>query len=127
MISVGKPCFPEPVDDAVDQEPKTNRKATRIPTSGVKLVKPKFLKRVKPEYPPKLKAQGIEGNVVVEVRVDQRGQVAAAKIIAPAEYAELNEQALIAARKEVFSPATRAGKAIPFTLTYTVRFRLNES
>ena len=31
-----------------------------------------------------------------------------------------------AARREEFTPATRDGRALPFTLTFTYRFRLSE-
>jgi TonB family protein len=109
------------------QAPGTNRKATRIPQAGVKLVKPKRKSRVKPDYPPKLRAQGIEGNVVIEVQLAADGTVLKASIVSPCPYPEMNEQALIAAEKEQFAPATRNGKGIPFTISYTVRFRLSES
>tara|TARA_R110002096_G_scaffold436061_1_gene666644 strand:- start:33025 stop:33771 length:747 start_codon:yes stop_codon:yes gene_type:complete len=116
-----------PEDGATDIDaPKTNRKATRIPTAGVKLVKPKPKARVKPEYPPTLRAQGIEANVVVEVSINASGKVTKARLIDGSKYDDMNTQALIAARKETFSPATRDGVAIPFTITYTIRFRLND-
>ena len=44
---------------------RTNRAATRIPTVGADLKKPKRLKAVEPVYPEAYRAQGIEGNVVV--------------------------------------------------------------
>ena len=118
-----------PKDGATDGDidaPKTNRKATRIPTAGVTLVKPKPKSRVKPTYPPTLRAQGIEANVVVEVSIDASGNVTKARLIDGSKYDDMNAQALIAAKKETFSPATRDGVAIPFTITYTIRFRLND-
>lgn len=104
-----------------------NRTATRIPQEGVKLVKPTRRSRVKPVYPPELRAQGIEGNVVVQVRLGPTGQVLDVEIVSPSPYAEMNTQALAAARRESFSPATRDGVPIEFTLSYTIRFRLSES
>ncbi len=73
-----------------------------------------------------MRAQGIEANVVVEVSIDVTGKVKKARIVDGSKYSDMNEQALIAARKETFSPATRDGVAIPFTITYTIRFRLND-
>jgi protein TonB len=118
---------PEAQETTEVPDPKTNRKATRIPQKGVKLVKPKRKTRVKPDYPPKLRAQGIEGNVVVEVQIEANGKIKKVSIVSPSPYEEMNTQALIAANKEVFSPATRNGKGIPFTISYTVRFRLSDS
>lgn len=121
----------KPDDATAPPAPKTeapqNRTATRIPQKGVELVKPKRLNVVKPSYPPTLRAQGIEGDVVVQVRLDPAGTVIDASIVSGAEYPEMNAEALVAARKERFAPATRNGTAVEFTLTYTVRFRLSDS
>src|SRR5690606_23075550 len=71
-----------------------NRAATRIPGDGVKLVKPRRLGDVRPDYPPELRAQGIEGNVVVQVRLDRAGSVVEATVVSPAPYPEMNAAAL---------------------------------
>src|SRR5690606_18220546 len=104
-----------------------NRVATRIPTPGVKLVKPKRSSQVRPNYPPKLRAQGIEANVVVEVRLDAQGAVVEATLVSPCPYEEMNQEALAAARRERFAPAMRDGKAIAYSISYTIRFRLSDS
>ena len=92
----------------------------------MKLVKPKRLQRIKPAYPPTLRAQGIEANVVVKVEVDATGKVTQVEIISPAKESEFNEAAKRAARQEKFSPATKDGKAIPYSISYTYRFRIND-
>jgi protein TonB len=117
----------KPTTEQPASETKTNRTATRIPQKGVEVVKPKRLGVVKPNYPAKLRAQGIEADVVVEVRLDPSGTVLSASIVVPSDYPEMNDEALAAARREKFSPATRDGSPIDFTLTYTVRFRLSDS
>lgn len=104
-----------------------NRTATRVPQKGVELVKPKRLTSVKPNYPPTLRAQSIEADVVVQVRLDASGAVIDATIVSGSAYPEMNSEALIAARKERFAPATRDGTGIEFTLTYTIRFRLSDA
>ena len=116
---------PEPVVEPTPA-PSKNRRATRVPKKGVKLVKPKRKNRVKPAYPELLRAQGVEDNVVVKVTISRTGAVTAVEIIAPSKYDELNTAARAAAKKERFEPATKNGKAVEFTLSFTYRFRLSE-
>ena len=104
-----------------------NRVATNIPTTGVTLTKPKRLSALKPEYPSVLKAQGIEGNVVVLVSIDEKGRVTRVRIIKGSGYEAMDTSAKNAAQKERFSPATRNGEPIAYTLKYTYRFRVRES
>lgn len=128
-VAQDSPATQAPPSPQADPKPDapTNRTATRIPARGVELVKPKRLAAVKPAYPPELRAQGIEADVVVEVQLDPTGAVRAASIVVPCPYPEMNTEALASARRERFAPATRDGTPIEFTLTYTVRFRLSET
>jgi len=109
-----------------DQAGTGNKQATRIPTAGVKLVLPKRRKPVVPDYPPALKAQGIEADVPVMVSLDATGAVTAVKILKSSGHPELDEAARKAALAESFEPASRDGVAIPYTLSYTYRFRLED-
>jgi protein TonB len=117
---------PGPSTEVVKGPTSPNRVATIVPRKNVKIVKPKRKQRVKPEYPAILKAQGIEGNVVVEVQISAEGIVKSVEIIAPAKEAEFNEAAKLAAMKEIFEPATRDGKAISFRLSFTYRYRISD-
>jgi periplasmic protein TonB len=103
-----------------------NKQATRIPTAGVKLLLPKRKKPVVPDYPPALKAQGIEADVPVMVSLDATGAVTSVKILKSSGHPELDEAARKAALAESFEPASRDGVAIPYTLSYTYRFRLED-
>ena len=109
-----------------EQAGSGNKQATRIPTAGVKLVLPRRKKPVVPDYPPALKAQGIEADVPVMVSLDATGAVTAVKILKSSGHPELDEAARKAALAESFEPATRDGVAIPYTLSYTYRFRLED-
>ena len=109
-----------------DQADTGNKQATRIPTAGVKLILPKRKKPVVPDYPPALKAQGIEADVPVMVSLDATGAVTAVKILKSSGHPELDEAARKAALAESFEPASRDGVAIPYTLSYTYRFRLED-
>ncbi len=121
-----KPPEKKPEPDKKPEPVQRNRKSQNIPAGGAgdELVKPKRSQRVEPDYPPELRAQGIEANVVVQVQIDATGVVTKVDIIAPAPQAAFNEAARAAALREQFAPATRGGKAIPFTLSFTYRFRI---
>jgi protein TonB len=102
------------------------RAATAIPSKGEKLEKPRRLELKEPAYPATLRAQGIEGEVLVTVSIDALGVVQQAAVLRGSGHAEFDAAALSAARAERFAPATRDGTPVPFTLSYTYRFRIEE-
>lgn len=104
--------------------PGPNRVAAHIPGAKVKLVKPKRISRVEPSYPSILRAQDIEGTVVLRVHINAQGKVTKVDIVAGAKHAAFNESARIAALKECFRPSTKNGVAIPFDITFSSRFRI---
>ena len=111
------------------EQPKardTKREASRIPTRDVVFVPPKRLTPSRPPYPPTLKTQGIEGDVVVRVQIAADGSVSSVSIVQSSGHAAFDATARQAARAERFSPATRDGEAIPYSLTYSYRFRIDD-
>ena len=58
------------------------------------------------------------------VKLDAAGKVIDVRIIKKSDHPEFDEAARQAALREQFDPATRDGTAIPYTLSYTYRFRL---
>jgi TonB family protein len=102
------------------------REATRIPTRDVKLEKPRRLRQQQPAYPATLRAQGIEGSVMVSVNIDTAGVVQQASVLRSSGHAEFDSAALNAARAERFAPATRDGTAVPYTLSYSYHFRIED-
>ncbi len=106
--------------------PPANRRATRVPTGAGKIDKPKILKSFKPEYPELLRAQNVEDVVKVEVRLDKKGKVTSARVVAPSKHKEFNKAALAGAKKFSFAPAKRDGVPISYTVVLTIRFQLND-
>lgn len=105
---------------------RSNAAATRIPVAGVKIEMPKRRHPREPPYPATLKSQGIEDDVMVLIAIDATGKVTNVKILKPSQYPELNEAARTAAGAEEYEPATRDGIPIPYSLSFTYRFRLQE-
>jgi TonB family protein len=104
-----------------------NQAATRIPSKGVTFGEAKYRgNAVKPDYPPTLKAQGVEADVEVLVFIDAAGKVTMVKILHESPYPEFNEAARKAALAQEWEPATRNGEPMPSTKKYSYRFRLTD-
>jgi TonB family protein len=104
----------------------TQRAATRIPTRDTLFEKPKRMRGNEPAYPAMLKAQGIEGDVLLSVSIDARGQVTSVSIVQSSGQEAFDRAAQQAALEERFSPALRDGQPVAFTLTYSYRFRIED-
>ena len=104
-----------------------NQVATRIPSKGVTFGEAKYRGHaVKPDYPPTLKAQGVEADVEVLVFIDAAGKVTMVKILHESPYPDFNEAAKKAALAQEWEPATRNGDPMPSTKKYSYRFRLTD-
>jgi protein TonB len=104
----------------------SQRAAARIPTRDTAFTKPKRVLVQEPSYPPTLRAQGIEGDVLVRVHISAAGAVTQVSILQSSGHADFDRAAEAAAHREQFSPATRDGKPVPFTLSYSYRFRIED-
>lgn len=104
----------------------TQRVAAHIPTRDTQFEKPKRLRPSRPPFPAALKAQGVEGDVVVRVDIAVSGQVTNVTIVQSSGHAAFDDAAKRAASSEHFAPATRDGTPVPFTLTYSYHFRIED-
>lgn len=79
-----------------------------------------------PEYPANERALGREGDVLVRVELDERGDVIDVALARPSPWAGLNRAALRAVRKWRFTPAVEGGLPVASELEVPVVFRLVE-
>ncbi len=98
------------------------RKALVYEASDLDAV-PVAIHRVRPEYPPALRYQGIEGAVTVEFRVDEDGRVKDALITAASDPA-FASSVLAAVARWRFLPGTIAGEKVRFRMRLPVTFRI---
>lgn len=103
-----------------------NQAASRLPIGNQPVVRPQRLQTPTPIYPPLLREQGIEADVVLVVTIDAGGHVREVRVIRPASEPAFNEAAVRAARQSRWAPATRGGQPFETTQRYTIRFRLND-
>lgn len=84
---------------------------------------PRERERIEPIYPPALRAQGIEGTVIVEVDIDAEGNVVDARL-KRATGLEFDEAALRALRGSKYYPAKRGDQPVAVRVIIPVKFRL---
>jgi protein TonB len=68
--------------------------------------------QVKPRYPESARRRGIEGTVLLQMRITAQGRVEAVKVVRSAGYPELDESAIEAVRRWRFEPARRNGAPV---------------
>jgi protein TonB len=117
---------PEPAPDVAPRPGAGQRVASHIPTRDTQFEKPKRLKPNRPEFPAALKAQGIEGDVTVRVDIAASGAVTSVTIVRSSGHPAFDEAAKRAAASERFAPAVRDGNPVPFSLSYSYRFRIED-
>ncbi len=76
-----------------------------------------------PAYPDAARAEGIEGDVRVELVVDTSGTVESARVLGGVGHG-LDEAALRAVRQFRFAPASKAGHPVRVRMAWSVQFRL---
>jgi len=76
-----------------------------------------------PAYPDAARADGVEGDVRLELVVDTSGAVESARVLRGAGRG-LDDAALRAARQFRFAPATRQGRAVRVRVGWSMQFRL---
>ena len=81
---------------------------------------------VKPDYPDLPKQAGVEGLVIVDVLVGTNGRVVEAQIDPRINVPMLNESALEAARKWVFTPAIQKGQPVMVWMKLPFHYTLHQ-
>ena len=85
---------------------------------------PKLSREVRATYPEAARRAGIEGQVVIRLRVNDKGDVIDARVVETAGHG-FDEAALAAVRQFKFQPGTMDGTAVMTDITYTYTFLLD--
>jgi protein TonB len=103
-------------------EPKEEPKPSGPVRVGGKVSEPKKLRNIAPVYPEVAKAARVQGVVVLEATIDPSGRVDNVRVLRGIPM--LNEAAMDAVRKWVYSPTLLNGTPVPVIMTVTVNFTL---
>lgn len=83
---------------------------------------PTVLSEVRPNYPPEARAKGLEGSVVMDVLIDEKGLVRQATVIEGPEI--FRAGAMEAIKKFKFRSAKVDGKPVAVRIRYSLKFQL---
>jgi TonB family protein len=86
---------------------------------------PKLIKKVNAVYPPEARQAGIEGTVILEATIDIQGKVIKVRVL-KGDNDLLNKAAIEALRQWEYEPFIVDGKPMPFNITVTMRFALDD-
>ncbi len=92
------------------------------PVSGV--VAPRVVKRVEPQYPQQLRAEGVEGVVEIAGVVPKEGGALRNPRVIRSDDPRLNQLALDAIARWTWSPGFQDGQAVDVEFSTSVRFSL---
>jgi periplasmic protein TonB len=112
--------FP-PVGDVVTAPPQPQAPKAPVPVGGV-IRPPTRVLYVEPVYPRVALAGGIEGTVILQAVIDEKGRVREVKVLRSIPL--LDDAALQAVAKWQFTPTLLNGTAVPVVMTVTVGFML---
>jgi len=85
---------------------------------------PKPRRTIRPDYPRESRQRGEQGEVSLELDVDEHGAVGDVRVIRSSGYPLLDEAAVRAARAARFTPAKSAGRSVSSAARLTLEFRL---
>jgi len=98
------------------------RKAPYVPPTRVSQL-PRLLEQPKPPYPEEARKAGVEGQVVLLLKIDETGRVVSVKALSGPGYG-MEEVAAKAARQFRFAPATVDGEPVGTEIRFTYTFVL---
>ena len=113
----------------------TGSQATGAARSGAEAIEdismgdagaPRYIHRQAPAYPFLARKLGKEGNVIVRLTLNERGEQKEMEVVVKAGFG-FTEAAVEAVKKSRFSPATRGGKPVISRVVIPVRFVLKEN
>jgi protein TonB len=111
----------------IDQEKLLPSDADSLPVPAEEYLvtqMPKLKNEVRIPYPPEAKAKNVEGVVVMEILIDDKGKVRQATLLEGPGYG-LNEAAMKAIYDFEFAPAVIEKKTAAVRIRYAYRFILN--
>jgi len=79
-----------------------------------------------PNYPYAARRRGMQGRVIIDVRVDRDGEVREAAIASSSGYRILDRAALEAVRQWTFAPARRGDRPVESTIAVPIVFKLEQ-
>lgn len=103
----------------IAQSPDHSNEIVRV---GPGVTPPRLLHKTEPEYSESARADHVQGTVVIQIVVDEKGRPTDVTLLSPLGFG-LDEQALAAVKKWQFAPGMKDGKPVKILGTVEVNFR----
>lgn len=87
---------------------------------------PEMVAGATPQYPRMARKAGISGAVWIRALIDKKGKVRLAEVYKSSGSPSLDDAALRAAYRSIFSPGIQNGRAVLVWVTYKVEFKLED-
>jgi TonB family protein len=97
--------------------------STFRPYQKEKIVKPRTLVKIAPEYPKHLKSEGIQGSVVLQLLIDRKGRLKDVHVVKSA-HPDLEKAAIATVRKWKWQPGTIDGRPREMERIIKIKFTL---
>lgn len=126
VVVVAKPLTPATASLSAEFGAAVSGSPTSVvvaPTRDI-FIAPAFAVRTEPTYPARARRAGVEGQVMVKVRLAASGSVQQVELVSGSGSRLLDEAALAAAQASSFTPAQRNGLAVEAEAVATYRFEL---
>ena len=115
---------PEPQSKTPEPTPDPPAAPTAAPRQARIDAPPRPLKAIRPDYPKKARQRGDEGDVTLELAIDEKGRVKSVSVVKSSGHPELDAAAAHAAQRARFTPAKSGQTAVATTARLTIAFKL---
>jgi TonB family protein len=99
-------------------------RARDVTPIGPGVTPPRLLHKVEPEYSPEANADRVQGTVILQIIVDEKGRPTEITLISPLGFG-LDEKAQAAVAKWEFAPGLKGGKPVKILAVIEVNFRFS--
>ncbi len=115
------PSLPAALEDAANAVASVNK---QVPAPKIILAKPLYRRNPPPNYPTRAQRRGLEGVVILDVSVNEAGEVKDLTVFQSSGHKILDRAAMNSVKKWLFQPGTRNGQKIETQVRVPVRFQL---
>jgi protein TonB len=96
-----------------------------VPAPKIRMARPLYRRNPPPDYPSRARRRGVEGTVILEVLVNETGQVEELALFKSSGHELLDRAARVSVKKWLFQPGTRDGQTVKMWVRVPIRFSLN--
>lgn len=114
---------PEKVKEITGNNIEERKEAKPVPAFQLSSL-PMYKKKINPVYPDELKSEELEGEVLLEVTINEKGEVVAVEVKS-SDHDLFTRSAIAAMKKTLFTPAIKNGMPVMARIDIPIKFMLD--